>query len=354
MVDETKPTTTVTTTESAATATTVPESTTPYDAAAVASDVADLMSSEPKEAPAQVEPPAKSESKKGEPTKPEPAKKPEPKDGEKPEEFVLRPKKKEKAEPKTDKIKIGDKEYSVEEVQKDPSLVQKLATSAAQFSFAQKKENELLERLKTLEERVKPVETKPQAAGPPALTPEFVRTAMQPAVDNAIKTGWIPEDEKWLAESCPTVLAEVMRGLFRIGHLEKAVGGMANRGVQMDQNAMVEQAITGLETNLDNLAKSAPEFGALSDKEVREGFVEFLRDDVNPQLSAITPQFLARQYYAYCKESIEEAHRQKEEALRNRAKQPFAVGETGSTRPATVGAQTLTGIEAEVAELLKD
>jgi hypothetical protein len=352
MEDETKPT--VTTTESAATATPMPASETPNDAAAVASDVADLMSSEPKEAPAQVEPPAKSESKKGEPTKLDPAKKPEPKDGEKPEEFVLRPKKKEKAEAKTDKIKIGDKEYSIEEVQKDPSLVQKLATSAAQFSFAQKKENELLERLKTLEERVKPVETKPQTPSPPKLTPEFVRTAMKPAIDNAIKTGWIPEDEQWLAESCPTVLAEMMRGLFRISQIEKVVGGMANRGNQADQNAMVEQAISGLETNLDNLAKSAPEFSALSDKEVREGFVEFLRDDVNPQLAAITPQFLARQYYAYCKESIAEAHRNEIEKWKNLGKRPFVVGETGSTRPATVGAQTLTGIEAEVAELLKD
>jgi len=129
----------------------------------------------------------------------------------------------------------------------------------------------------------------------------------QPAIDAAVREGWIDPDQAALYP---------MDQAFKI-HLWQTLRNGTQRLEEAHQftrteqeRRQVDEASRTLDSAIDEVAGRGEMFEALRTGEVRQGFRDFLIDEVNPRLSQITPDFLARQFYAYNHELIYNTVRQ--------------------------------------------
>lgn len=167
-------------------------------------------------------------------------------------------------------------------------------------------QHQVLERLNDQLERMgQPPAAQPVQAQP--VTPEAMLQHYQPRIQQYVEAGYLDEDYVSLYPR----QAALMVHMWDMGTNLQAGVQQTQQFTQAEQARRTEDnANTQLNTAIDEVASRGEVFGALSDTEVREGFREFLITEVNPLLSQVTPDFLARQFYAYNHQLIFDTIRQ--------------------------------------------
>lgn len=127
------------------------------------------------------------------------------------------------------------------------------------------------------------------------LTPEIIRQQMKPVVDQYVQAGWISEDMAALYPQEATAMAWMYS---TISQLQQS-NNQALQYIQSTQQRDVgNQAATTLDSAITEVSGRGDVFDALKDDGVRQGFRDYIIE-LNPLMSQLTPDFLARQYYAY-------------------------------------------------------
>jgi len=148
---------------------------------------------------------------------------------------------------------------------------------------------ELLTHLQSMRQPQEP------AQPPPQITPEQARQQLKPLVDNLVKTGWISED---MAALYPNEAAAMAYQHVQILQMQQALQQVQGYINQTQQGTQANQAEQGIYRAIDEVASKGDVFEPLKTPEIRKGFFDWIVE-LNPLQSQITPDFLARQYYAY-------------------------------------------------------
>jgi hypothetical protein len=155
-------------------------------------------------------------------------------------------------------------------------------------------QQEVLRRLnEQLQRMAEPAPQEP--APPPQVTPDQLYRQYQDRIQQYTEAGWLDEDFVALYPKQAALMVHMWD-----------MGTGLQQGVQQTQaftqaeetRRAQESASKQLDDAIAAVAARGEVFGALGTDEVRQGFREFLID-LNPHMSQITPDFLARQFYAY-------------------------------------------------------
>jgi hypothetical protein len=254
---------------------------------------------------------------------------------------ILKPLKKET--PK--KFKIGEKEYSLEDIQKDAGLIEQLAITHGKHTTLSSKHQELLEQSRKLQ--AKPAET---AAGP-KITPEMYAREFSPHLAESVKGGFI---EPEFQEMFPNLGAQLMFFRTRFEKLWDHVDKFTARSHQTEATQGKEQAERALHGHLDELASGDPEhYKALADADTRKDFLAYM-DEINPQVPGgkLTPEFLGKMWFSFVSEAVVEREKRRREELDTAKKRHWLASEVGSTR--STQAAKPSSMEADVNDLITD
>lgn len=156
-------------------------------------------------------------------------------------------------------------------------------------------QRQVLQRLNEQLERMaqSPAEEPPQ---PEPITPEQLQQQYQPRIQQYVEAGWLDEDFVSLYPR----QAALMVHMWDMGtQMQQGVQQTQQFTEQEQARRTREQAEQQIDTAINEVAARGEVFGALTDAEVRDGFKEFLVNEVNPRLSQVNADFLARQFYAY-------------------------------------------------------
>ena len=184
-------------------------------------------------------------------------------------------------------------------------------------------QRQVLERLNTQLERMSetPEEPAPQAE---PVTPQAFLDHYRPKIDEYVRQGWIEEDR---AALYPMDVAMQIH-LFE-------VGGQLQQGVQQTQQFTEaeqtrqahESAQQQLNSAMDEVASRGEVFNSLSDPKIRNDFQTFLVEEVNPRVSQINSDFLAKQFYAFSHQTIFNLQQQNSQAGDTTVATPAGQGE---------------------------
>jgi hypothetical protein len=220
------------------------------------------------------------------------------------------------AEPQPDKtpakrtIKVNGKDVALTDEQ-----IRNALTTAAQFPTIQQKYQELLERSTQL-----PAKETPAAAPPARITQDQIRQTYLPMLKERIEQGYMEADFGDAYINVATGMmyyADVIEGMAE--KLNWAISWIdAER--EMRNAREVDKR---LQTALDTVAeKPAKLYHGLRNKETRGEFVEWLRKEVDPKVSMISPEYIDKQWVAFNAASVlefVEAQRETEDTTRRRA-----------------------------------
>lgn len=245
------------------------------------------------------------------------------------------------------KYKVRGREYTLAELTGKPELFEAIITTAEQFPHIQRlrdqERKEYMQLIEKLAGGAQP-QGQPQQTVP---TPAQFRAAYEPRVQDLVKTGYIEEQA---AELMPNFVAQGIALADRLVQVETALANITQFVGQTRQGQQEQSAEQQLDGFADSLAAKGDLFKPLADKTERRGFYEFLARDVNPQLSSINEEFMARMYVAYKKDELAEAVRQAQQQTKVVAetKRRHSVGEGGAPRaPQT----QMTDLERELREM---
>jgi hypothetical protein len=155
-------------------------------------------------------------------------------------------------------------------------------------------QQEVLRRLNEQLQRM--AEPPPQEQPPPPqVTPDQLYRQYQDRIQQYTEAGWLDEDFVALYPKQAALMVHMWD-----------MGTGLQQGVQQTQafthaeetRRARESASKQLDDAIAAVAARGEVFGALGTDEVKQGFREFVID-LNPHMSQITPDFLARQFYAY-------------------------------------------------------
>lgn len=171
-------------------------------------------------------------------------------------------------------------------------------------------QRQLLERLNRQLDRMEPQEPAPQPTGPDLSKPDTFLEFYRPAIAAAVRDGWINEDTAALDPMGAALQIhmwnQIQQGGAQLQQTQEFTQAEQTRRSQ-------EQATKQLDTAMDEVAGRGEIFEALKTDEVRTGFRDFLINELNPRLSQINADFLARQFYAYNHQLIfDTVHQQRE------------------------------------------
>jgi hypothetical protein len=194
--------------------------------------------------------------------------------------------------------KIGDRELTIEQMIEN-GTIDNVVTSANQFPVIQRKYQDLLE--KSASDLVRT--DKPAAPAGPQITPEQITQGYAPIVAERVRLGYLEAD---FAEAYPIMAAQLAWHsdmIFEARQIAYALREWVGSQVQL-RNAVAVKS--NLDHSIDIVAaKHDPKnpatriFETLKEKEVRDGFVMWLRKEVNPEIDKITPENIERLYMAY-------------------------------------------------------
>jgi hypothetical protein len=235
-----------------------------------------------------------------------------------------------KAEEKSvvpEKLKVGDKEFTAEEI---------LAAfqTREQFPNLQKRYVELLEKLKGQETQPKPTDTKPTT---PQWTPDQLVHHYEPQVKALAEKGFV---EPEFAEAFPKWSAQALLlrdAVIRIGRQQaELIRDFSSR----QQSSTVSAVIGNLDKSVDGLIAKGGDYVALQKAEAKEDFLNRIAEkypNLDPQLmdTEMMEMFFNKLYSPI----VQEAKRQEEETKkRAQARKVATVQVTGSSRPGPVAA----------------
>lgn len=235
--------------------------------------------------------------------------------------------------PAVQTFKYRNKEYTFDDLTKDPDLFTKVITGANQQSHYQElyekqkaeaeearrilEQRQLIEEQKRLQAEQEELARHRAAQAQQAqsvITPDAVKGHYGAQVDMMIKEGWLEEDVK---EFYPATAAGIMYMrdtlLTEIATLKQQVAGLIGYAQSQQHTAQtteyesqrqtVQQQINGI---FDDISNEGGIFEPLKDKKIRSDFVTELQNTVNPEVKAIleNPQILRNLWIAKNHETL--------------------------------------------------
>lgn len=189
----------------------------------------------------------------------------------------------------------------------------------------------------------------PERPQPQPITPDELVRQLQPRVQQYIEAGWITEDHALLYPR-ETALQVHMWDQIQQGTQQLQQTREFTETEQ--QRRSYEAADRQINTAIDEVAARGDVFGALGDAEVRQGFREFLINEVNPRLSQVNADFLARQFYAYNHQLIFDLANQQRESGNGQQEAPSAAQLASQEGSSARGSQ-VTREKPEFADMLE-
>ena len=258
------------------------------------------------------------------------------------------------AEPTEASYTIRGKAYKASELLARPDLLKAIVTTAEQFPHLQQKYQKFLEA--QAERQAQPPAQQPQARPQaPGLSPVQVRAAYEPIMNQLVQAGAIEQD---LAEAYPGFVAQALHishtTTQRLAQAEQLLEVMADRLVSGDQQSEKSQVVGTMDRFSANLAaKEGEAYKALADPQERDSFYQFLAEQVNPPVSALNEDFMARMYVAYKRDEWATAIKaaQAQNAKKQAVTLRNAAGEGTGTRGSAPG---ISPAAAEIAEMIAD
>lgn len=138
-----------------------------------------------------------------------------------------------------------------------------------------------------------PVEA-PQPTPTPLSAKELHRQ-MSPMVEELVTQGFIEAD---LPELYPQMTASMVSLYQQVGALRQAMQSIVQFYGQQQQQSQTQQVTSMLDNAIAATMQRGGLYQSLTDDTTQEGFRKYLWD-LNPMVSQLTPEFVARQYVSY-------------------------------------------------------
>jgi len=233
------------------------------------------------------------------------------------------------AEPIPQKYSINGREFT-------PDELSRALIMAGQYAGLQEK------HLKLLEQQRAPQQPQPQQQPQrQGVTSDQVQALYKPAVQQAVANEVMEAD---FAEAFPKFSANILYGLDLVKDVRAAAQTLIERMNQSERGSMETAVIQDVYSSIANLSTQGEPFAQLADPQVQQGFFNYLVE-INPQLPHLrNPEFLARQWIAYNKDTYLQKAASAQQAIAERDRMKAvnrrnAGGEINSTRPAAVAEQ---------------
>lgn len=264
------------------------------------------------------------------PTEQEPSPEPSP--------VAAQPNEQVQAPPTPQTIRIGDRDYTAQELQA-------ALTSAQQLPHLQNKYVGLLENLKQSQQ---PNQGQPQGQQRPQMAPQqvlqAVRNQYDPQVQELVKQGLIEQDFAALFPGMAAQMLYYRDGFNQVGQVLQGVIGELNSSRQQQESTGF---VNDVGRSISQLAMSGDAFAPLKDPQEVQKFFNYLWD-LNPQVGHLrNPDFLARQWVAYNKDQyLQTAQtRAAADARQQQVRYATADATTGSRPPGVMQEPQKTPLE---------
>lgn len=242
------------------------------------------------------------------------------------------------------KFKFKGKEYTHEELLRDPRAVNALLQTYEQFPHLQAKYTQALETVRAIQERQMATPAQPQSpqaqAGPqatPAQLQAQMRAMYHDKAKEAAAQGFLEKD---FVEDYPDLASHIMRGLERISRAEQIVLQLT-QSTQGERQAREQAGYQDTFSRvLDSVAERGELYANLKDPGARDGFFQYMQA-LNPSAAqAIDPEFVSAQWIAFNRDIIVQAQqaRNQQVTAQKRSQRVAARGEGTAVRPAGAGA----------------
>jgi len=271
---------------------------------------------------------------------PEPVE-PEDEPVEEPEEEVEEGDEEEPEEPEEDEeepedglltYKVKDKEYDLDSLVKE-GVLDDLITQAQQVSHFQKLYEEQKAQNQQFQQQYQQQQQLPpqhQMQQPP-VNVEQLKAQVIPQLHQAVREGFLDEE---FVEYYPNAAASQMLIYQDYLQMKQVVMGMYQHFMRDAAQRAYDGARSKYTAACSSLSSKHDLYKELGSEQEREDFFQFLAERVNPEVSALDEEFLARQYLGYKQESVLEAVRggKNQRTKVKKKKRKLAVGEGGSPR----------------------
>ena len=240
-------------------------------------------------------------------------------------------------------FKYRGKEYSFEDLRKDPDLFTKVITGANQQSHyqelyeKQKQEAEELTRRVQQEayerqqqvlyeqrlaaQRQQQQQAQQQGGG---FTPDILKGHYGRQLDGMVKEGWIEEDVKELYPNVATGMLYLRDTLLNeVAMLKQQVAGLMGYTQQQYSEATKSHVRNTINGIFNEIAAEGGIFEPLKDRQTRNEFIRELQSTVNPEIKAIieNPNILRNLWVARNHQTILKAAEQQRAAAQTVATQ---------------------------------
>ncbi len=259
------------------------------------------------------------------------------------------------------KFKFKGKEYTHEELLRDPRAVNALIQTYEQFPHLQSKYTQSLETIRAIQERQMEAPAAQQGgrsdvasqAGPqatPAQLQAQMRAMYHDKAKEAASQGFLEKD---FVEDYPDLASHFMRGLERIARGEAVISQLMQQTAGERMSREVADYQGSFARVLDNVAERGDLYSNLKDPGAREGFYNYMQA-LNPSAAqAIDPEFVSAQWIAFNRDVIVQAQqaRSQQVSQQKRTQRVAARGEGTAVRPAGAGAAKTT-LPGSITDLL--
>lgn len=245
-------------------------------------------------------------------------------------------------QPTPQTYRIGDKDYTAQELQ--AAMI-----SAQQLPHLQKKYVDLLEQGKQAQQQPQSQpQGQPQQPAPKAVLAQ-IRAKYDPEVQQLVKDGVIEQD---FATLFPDALAQMLMYRDGFSQLAQKVGQVESQFMQTQQREQSTGIVNDIGRSINALANSGEAFAPLKDSNQVQAFFQYLWD-LNPQMNQVrSPDFLARQWVAYNKDQfLQNAQmRQQQQMQANQRRLAMADASTGTRGSGSLPQAQPTPLEDMVAD----
>ena len=215
---------------------------------------------------------------------------------------------------KSDKVKIGDKELTLEEL-RDSGQLDAIIKSAMQLPSITKAHQAALEKLADLHGKELATKSEPAPVARRGFSQEQIRQAYAPMLKQYVEAGHIEPD---FAEAYPDMATGMM---FRVEQLETLIAKVTqilNWIAQVDQARNQSQVMGRFTAAINEVAANKDKlYDGLRDSDMRAEFEKWLREEVDPKVGQLTPEYIERQWVAYNAKAIIEFTKRGREAPKN-------------------------------------
>ena len=229
-----------------------------------------------------------------------------------------------KIEPTPQSFRVGDRDYTISELQA-------ALTSAQQLPHLQKKYVEALEQARQQPQQGQQDPNQPKPAN---LTPqaymEQLRSKFDPVVKQYVENGLMESDFVTLFPGMAAQMAYYQTAFDSMSNVVRAVAGEMESRTRREQSTGLVNEVA---QSINQLAQSGEPFAPLKEPQKVQEFFNFLWE-LNPQVGQLrNPEFLARQWVAFNKDQYLQALQSREQTTaRNQAARLARADATGGTR----------------------